>query len=255
MPVKFVRSSKRGRLGATPFAKSSFAKRLRVEELEDRRMLAVFTVDNVNDSGPGSLRDAIAMANATAGVPDEIVFDPAVFTGGTNSLIRLTSGELQITDTLTIDGTTGTDVVITADADGDDALVAGTYISDVGASFGGVAGAEDDLLDDNSRVLNISAATGDLTLSGLTITGGRTTGDNAFSDTTHSGGGIRFLSDGTLTFNNSNVSGNSTAGFSADGGGIYTCVGDVILTSSTLNGNGTAGVFAAGGGYLRFPVT
>jgi len=52
---------------------SSYTRRLHVEALEDRRLLAVFSVDNLSDAGTGSLRDAIDMANAAAGA-DEIQF-------------------------------------------------------------------------------------------------------------------------------------------------------------------------------------
>jgi len=52
---------------------SSFARPLHVEQLEDRRLLAVFSVDNLNDSGAGSLREAIGLANADT-VADEITF-------------------------------------------------------------------------------------------------------------------------------------------------------------------------------------
>ena len=56
------------------------------------------TVTNTNDSGPGSLRQAILNANANPGL-DTIDFAP-----GLSGTIVLTSGELQITDDVTIDG-------------------------------------------------------------------------------------------------------------------------------------------------------
>ena len=63
---------------------------------------ATFTVTNTNDSGPGSLRQAIIDANAAAG-DDTIVFDAGVFS--TPQTIVLTSGELTIQDSnLTING-------------------------------------------------------------------------------------------------------------------------------------------------------
>ena len=56
---------------------------------------ATFTVSNVNDSGVGSLRQAILEANARPGV-DEITFAQLEGT------ITLTSGQLAITDDLSI---------------------------------------------------------------------------------------------------------------------------------------------------------
>ena len=53
-----------------------------------------------------SLREAIDFANMTPG-EDTITFAPDVFTDRFNSLIRLTQGELVITDSLSIDGTSG----------------------------------------------------------------------------------------------------------------------------------------------------
>src|SRR5690349_21903848 len=59
---------------------------------------ATFTVVNTNDSGTGSLRQAIIEANGAAG-PDDIVFAPTL-----QGTIVLTSGQLMVTDSLTIAG-------------------------------------------------------------------------------------------------------------------------------------------------------
>lgn len=69
------------------------------ESLEDRTLLTTFTVVNTNDSGEGSLREAIEQANANAGA-DIIKFDYPSLVGQT---IVLTD-ELLISDDLTIDG-------------------------------------------------------------------------------------------------------------------------------------------------------
>ncbi len=50
---------------------------LRCEQLEDRRLLATFTVTTTADAGAGSLRQAIIDSNALAGA-DIINFAPAV---------------------------------------------------------------------------------------------------------------------------------------------------------------------------------
>ena len=196
--------------------------------------------DGILSAGDLSLREAIGLVNDGL-VVDVVAFEESVFTGDDDNVIRLTQGELVIENSLNIDGTSVGGVVITGDANGDDATVGDTNVTDVSASFGGTAGAEDDLLDDNSRVINFSVLTGDLTLAGLTITGGRTTGFD------EDGGGICFNSNGTLELNGTSLSGNSTSGVSSFGGGIYSILGDVSLFNSTLSGNSTFGIVSNGG--------
>jgi parallel beta-helix repeat protein len=74
----------------------------RPEGLEDRRLLTTFTVTTTADSGLGSLRSAILMANAHPG-PDNVTFRIGLFGART---IRPTSPLPTVTDALTIDGTT-----------------------------------------------------------------------------------------------------------------------------------------------------
>ena len=68
-----------------------------METLEDRILLSAITVSNLNDSGSGSLRQAILNANAQHGA-DTINFTVA----GT---IVLNSALPNVTDTVNIDGT------------------------------------------------------------------------------------------------------------------------------------------------------
>jgi hypothetical protein len=72
--------------------------RPRLEALEDRWLPSTLTVLNTNDSGPGSLRAEIAAAQSG----DTIDFDPSL----AGQIINLTSGELAINKSLTIDGST-----------------------------------------------------------------------------------------------------------------------------------------------------
>jgi Ca2+-binding RTX toxin-like protein len=195
--------------------------------------MATFTVTTSADDGAGSLRAAVAAANARAGA-DVIAFDAAVFDGGSEDLIRLTSGQIEIADGLTITGGPA-GVTITGDADGDDVTLVGG-ITGVDASLDG-----EDRLDDNSRIFSAMAA---LTLDGLTLTGGRTRADG------EDGGAVRGR---TVTLIDSTVSGNSTAGSGSDGGGVSGS--NVTLTNSTLNGNSTAGDGSRGGGVSGSNVT
>ncbi len=66
--------------------------------LEDRNLPSTFTVKNLHDSGGDSLRAAIIAANANPGA------DTIVFAHGLTGTIKLTSGELSITDAVTISG-------------------------------------------------------------------------------------------------------------------------------------------------------
>ena len=75
----------------------------RLERLEDRRLLATFTVVTTTDAGEGSLRAAILLANASPG-SDVINFN---ITGSGVHTINLTSGALPpVVDTVLIDGGT-----------------------------------------------------------------------------------------------------------------------------------------------------
>jgi hypothetical protein len=71
-----------------------------LEALEDRAVPSTFTVTNLADSGPGSLRAAITAANGNPGA------DVIQFAHGLKGTITLTStnGELSIMDDLTING-------------------------------------------------------------------------------------------------------------------------------------------------------
>ena len=74
-----------------------------VELLESRQLLSAFVVSNTNDSGPGSLRQAISSSNGATAQTNLITFDL-----GTSSLqtINLLSALPVITQSVTIEGTT-----------------------------------------------------------------------------------------------------------------------------------------------------
>ncbi len=86
---------------------SPYSRRLRIEPLEDRRLLAVVTVNTLADTvdfndGVTSLREAIFATNLVAGA-DTIEF-AARSPAAARPRSLLTQGELTITDSLTING-------------------------------------------------------------------------------------------------------------------------------------------------------
>jgi hypothetical protein len=84
---------------------------------------ATFTVTNLSDSDPGSLRDAVDSANAAGGTDD------IVFQSGLTGEIGLTSGEILVTDGVNIQGPGAS--ALTVDAD-DDTRVFVAYMDDPG---------------------------------------------------------------------------------------------------------------------------
>ncbi|MFN0050740.1 MAG: choice-of-anchor Q domain-containing protein [Planctomycetales bacterium] len=184
--------------------------------LEERTLLTTITVTTSleHEEGKTSLREAINTANQDPDL-DTIRFSQDL----AGQTVHLTQGQLNITATLEINGLGARNTTITADG--------------------------------QSRVFTVQAGSGDVTLSGMTITGGRTTADN------EKGAGIQFLSGGTLTVIESVISSNQTGGFEARGAGIYTFTGAVIIRSSLISGNQTTGSGGDGAGIFsqNGPVT
>src|SRR5262249_25048189 len=149
-----------------------------LQVLEDRIAPATFTVLNTNDSGTGSLRDAITQANADA-VDDTIAFNtnPALGTNfSTAQTITLTSNQLTISNPVTITGPGASLLTVRR------APAAATQFRIFSVSDG-------------------SASAINVTLSGMTITGGVTsTGDGA---------GV-FTDNENVTITDSVITGNST---------------------------------------------
>ncbi len=83
---------------------------LHYEPLEDRRLLALVTVNTLSDTvdlndGLTSLREAIFATNLVSGA-DQIEFASSLTAGGPATIL-LTQGELRITDDLAIEGPRG----------------------------------------------------------------------------------------------------------------------------------------------------
>jgi hypothetical protein len=197
---------------------------------------ADFTVTNVDDSGDGSLRDAIADANAAAGA-DRILFQ-SVLSG--DIFFQPGSTEMAITGPVEIIGNApgeigvdalGNDRVFNVAA-GDGNLVAISNLDINGGTEDSGAGGG-----------NILLASGDLTLERTNITGGTTS--SPYAD----GGGVNATDpDSTLTILSTWIDGSDVVG---SGGGISTNGADLVVRDSTISNNdanGTAGLEGDGAG-------
>ena len=188
--------------------------------------VSVFTVLNTNDSGAGSLRQAIQDANAS---PGSDIIDFGVGVTGT---ITLTSGELLITDCLFIDGPGATKVAVSGNAasrvfhvgPGIDVTIAGLTVTNghvSGFNWGG-------------GIFNDS---GTLTVSNCTVSG-----NSAFN-----GGGITSTGGAMLSVIASTINGNSAAN---SGGGIHRINGPSMVINSTFSDNSAGGGVLSGGGGI-----
>ncbi len=169
-----------------------------------------FIVTNLNDNGPGSLRQAILDANASPGE------DTIGFTPGLSGTIILTSGQLTISD----------DLILT------------------GPGEGSLAASGNNA----SRVFEINLAV-NVTMSDLTISDGFVNGINGggiltrgrldlqrctlSNNSAFQGGGI-FNESLTLTATDVTIGGNSA---SQGGGGIFNDTGSTTLVNCNVKGN------------------
>ncbi len=219
---------RRSRLGASWTTKSrsqsSDRHRVRPEllELEERRLLATFTVSSTADDGSaGTLRSAIAEVNGTPG-NNTIQFDPTVF--HSIQTITLTASQLELSNTA------GTQTII--------GPAAGVIVS--GGNL--------------TRVLKVDNGV-TTSISGLTFTQGNASapgaglynlGNSTLTDCTISGnvstrGGGGMFNAGTASLTGCYISGNS----GRYGGGLDNGGGTITLADSTISFNG--GVYGGGG--------
>ena len=164
--------------------------------LEERTLLASLTVTNTSALGTGSLAAAITTANGN-GQANDITFSGTIW--NTPQTITLGGTQLTLSDTSGIQTITGPAAGVT---------VSGNHAS---------------------RVFQVNASV-TASISGLTITGGSTTG---------AGGGLDNL--GTVTLTNVTLSGNSA---STLGGGLYNKA-TATLIGCTVSGN-TVGIRGGG---------
>ena len=193
--------------------KRAMAAALNIERLEDRTVLSTFTVHNLADSGPDSLRQAILDANVNSGA------DLIKFAGGLHGTITLGS-ELSITDDLTIKGRGENDLTISGN--------------------------------NATRVFNISGSTTDVELTRLTIADGSAAGTTMIGPlgAVTLGGGI-LNNGGNLIVSHVTMANNQVVGFNGGGGAIANVFGATLTVDhSTFTGNKSVGTREAAGGGI-----
>ena len=223
-------------------------------------MAATFTVSNTNNTGAGSLRQAVTDANTAAGA-DTIVFDSSFNTPQTITLASVITIN-GANDTLTITGPGANLLTIS----GNDAvriftISAGETTSISGITFShAVTGAIS-----NGGILTVSDSTftSNTNNAGGAINGGTvslTVTNCTFSDNTNTGGSVNgtggaaiasnadptIISNSTFT-NNSAISGSS-------GGAVYISAGSMTINSSTFTGNSTTATGQNARGGVRLPL-
>jgi hypothetical protein len=197
-------------------------------------------VTNTNDSGAGSLRQAILDA-----------CDGATITFDMNQVvspINLTSAGLVINKNLTITGPGANLLTIQRSTAG------GTPLFGIFTINGGTTVSISGLTISNG---NTSSGSGINNQGVLTLTGCRISG-NSVNGTNSLGGGIlngTTAGSTTLTITNSTISGNSTNGSNSIGGGIINSTGSgtatLTITNSTMSGNSANGGGNFGGGIYN----
>jgi hypothetical protein len=199
-------------------------------------------VTNTNDNGPGSLRQALAVANE----------GDTIDATGISGAIILTSGELLVNRSVTVNGA-GADVLA---VDGNtvsrvfripfsDETVAISGFTVRNGHAGNAGGGIDNEIGATVTVINCALIGNVAGLGGGMFNGGMLTiANTTFSDNmAGNGGGIYNSGGGTLTITNSTFSGNSAS----SGGGVFN-IGQFAITNSTLSGNSAVGL---GGGIFN----
>jgi hypothetical protein len=201
----------------------------RVEALESRLAPATFTVTKLNDSGPGSLRQALADADNHAG-PDSIVFHLSAPPLHAENIITLTTGELTSKGNVTITGPGAGKLVIDGNNNSrvfhfDD----GNANTDSPATISGL-----------SIVHGFAPVGGGIfSLESVTLKNVIVSGNVA---TVAEGGGVFLAGNATkAVIENSLVTGNSATAGGASGGGVCLANGpSSIAVSNTVVAGNTA---------------
>ena len=192
---------------------------------------ATLSVTSAGDSGPGSLRSAIAAAAAG----DTITFDSGAFPASGSAAIALTSGRLVVSKNLTIRGPGARAVTISDSGDGV-FIVSGSNTATITVQMSGLTLANSNATSatSNGNGGGIYAFDANMTVTSCTFSGNSANG----------GGGAVSNNGGTLSFTGCTFNGNTA---SVGGAVSNNSGGTVSLTNCTLFGNATS-VGGHGGG-------
>ena len=217
--------------------------------------ITVTTLVDENDGGNGgtglSLREAIALANASAG-KDRIIFDSSLKHG----TISLSLDEaLRITDDVTISGLGANNLTLDANQqsqlfivdDGTDQTI-DVVLKGLTLTGGQTSGAGGAILNAEKLKIQNSVITGNTAESGgggianqggeLTVLKSQisenSTGNGDIEDASDVGGGILNTDNGHVSVFKSQISDNQAE---SRGGGIYSTSGRVSIQQSTISGN------------------
>ena len=203
-----------------------------IDSLESRRLMSVVPVLNTNDSGAGSLRQAIH--NALTG--------DTIDASGLVGTITLSSGAITIDKNLKIVGSGDTSLTVDANSAGH------AFVVNIGV---------------NAEMNRLTITNGNTDQSGGAILSrGNLTLNVVEVKNSHAflfGGGIYSIG-GDVTLINSTLTGNTVSGaLEASGGGLYMNGGRLTIDSSTVHDNSvtgasnpgaTSGLATGGGIYL-----
>jgi MYXO-CTERM domain-containing protein len=189
---------------------------------------ATFEVTTLADSGAGSLRAAIEAANAAAGA------DMITFQSGLTGTITLTSGQLEIEDSVIIDGP-GASVLAVSGNDASRVFYIAQYVNDLEVTISGLKITHGSVTTNGAGV---QSGADHLTLHAVEITA------NAAAQDTGQGGGVFATAAAGVTIEDSVIFDNTAH----RGGGIYAgpLDGELEIQSSRITGNAAqtgAGLF------------
>ncbi|MBD2383863.1 beta strand repeat-containing protein [Cylindrospermum sp. FACHB-282] len=203
--------------------------------------MSIITVTNSQDSGPGSLRDALA--NAQAG--DTIEFASSL----ANETITLTSGQLSITESITIDGSGAANLTISGNnasrvffiAQSEDATIKDLIITNgktTGKGGGIQVSSYSSLTLINSQVNNNTADQGGGVQVGYTshatiINSSFDNNDGTATGSGFSAGAIATENDGSLSIKDSEFTNNR----GVSGGAVYNLLGSLTVENSVFVNN------------------